>query len=189
MCFCAQSLSCIRLLVTPWTVAHQASVLGDSPGKNTGILHGKKGCHALLQGIFPTQGPKPGLLHCRQILCHLSHWGSPQLCIHIFFLSIPTHSTRIGTSLLRSLFLVTAAGVAKSLQLCLTLCDPIVGSPPGSSVPGILQERILEWVAISFPIPGHYLVPKTQCSIITKSLFCLFVPCSHSCPGFLKLGI
>ena len=33
------------------------------------------GCHALLQGIFPTQGPNPGLLHCRQILYHLSHQG------------------------------------------------------------------------------------------------------------------
>ena len=42
------------------------------------------------------------------------------------------------------------AAAAKLLQLCLTLCDPIDGSPPGSSVPGILQERILEWVAISF---------------------------------------
>ena len=39
---------------------------------------------------------------------------------------------------------------AKSLQLCLTLCDPIDGSPPGSPVPGILQARTLEWVAISF---------------------------------------
>ena len=43
-----------------------------------------------------------------------------------------------------------AAAAAKSLQLCLTLCDPIDGSPPGSSVPGILQARTLEWVAISF---------------------------------------
>ena len=39
---------------------------------------------------------------------------------------------------------------AKLLQLCPTLCDPIVGSPPGSTIPGILQARILEWVAISF---------------------------------------
>ena len=41
-------------------------------------------------------------------------------------------------------------GAAKSLQSCVTLCDPIDGSPPGSLVPGILQARILEWVAISF---------------------------------------
>ena len=43
-----------------------------------------------------------------------------------------------------------AAAAAKSLQSCLTLCDPIDGSPPGSSVSGILQARVLEWVAISF---------------------------------------
>ena len=43
-----------------------------------------------------------------------------------------------------------AAAAAKSLQSCLTLCDPIDSSPPGSPVPGILQARILEWVAISF---------------------------------------
>ena len=43
-----------------------------------------------------------------------------------------------------------AAAAAKSLQLCPTLCDPIDGSPPGSPIPGILQERTLEWVAISF---------------------------------------
>ena len=49
-------------------------VHGDSPDKNTGV-----GCHAVLQGIFPTQGSNPGLLHCRQILYHLSHQGSPRI--------------------------------------------------------------------------------------------------------------
>ena len=44
----------------------------------------------------------------------------------------------------------SAATAAKSLQLCPTLCDPIHGSPPGSPVPGILQVRTLEWVAIYF---------------------------------------
>ena len=48
-----------------------SSVDGDSPGRNTGV-----GCHALLQGIFPTQGWNPGLLHCRLILYHLSHQGN-----------------------------------------------------------------------------------------------------------------
>ena len=43
-----------------------------------------------------------------------------------------------------------ATAAAKSLQSCLTLCNPIDGSPPGSPVPGILQARTLEWVAISF---------------------------------------
>ena len=43
-----------------------------------------------------------------------------------------------------------AAAAAKSLQLCPTLCDPIDDSPPGSAIPGILQARTLEWVAVSF---------------------------------------
>ena len=46
------------------------------------------------------------------------------------------------------------AAAAKSLQSCPALCDPIDGSPPGSSVPGILQARTLEWVAISFSNVG-----------------------------------
>ena len=45
----------------------------------------------------------------------------------------------------------TAAATAKSLRSCPTLCDPIDGGPPGSPIPGILQARTLEWVAISFP--------------------------------------
>ena len=56
-----------------------------------------------------------------------------------------------------------AAASAKSLQSCPTLCDPVDCSPPGSSVPGILQARTLEWVAISFSInscrrPQRYYV-------------------------------
>ena len=47
------------------------------------------------------------------------------------------------------MYIITAA--AKSLQSCLTLCDPIDDSPPGSTIPGIFQARTLEWVAISFP--------------------------------------
>jgi len=47
-------------------------------------------------------------------------------------------------------FIAAAAAAAKSLQSCPTLCNPIHGSPPGSPVPGILQTRTLEWVAISF---------------------------------------
>ena len=50
-----------------------------------------------------------------------------------------------------------ADAAAKSLQSCPTLCDPIDGSPPGSPVPGILQARTLEWVAISFSM---YSSPK-----------------------------
>ena len=51
-----------------------SSVHGNSPSKNTAV-----GCHALLQGIFPTQGLNPGLLHCRQILDSVSHQESPRI--------------------------------------------------------------------------------------------------------------
>ena len=48
------------------------------------------------------------------------------------------------------LIVVAAAAAAKSLQSCLTLCDPIDRSPPGSPIPGILQARTLEWIVIPF---------------------------------------
>ena len=57
---------------------------GDSPGKNTGM-----GCHALLQGIFPTQGSNPGLPHCRWIPYHLSHQGSPRILKWVPYIPSP----------------------------------------------------------------------------------------------------
>ena len=66
-------LSHVWLFVTPWTCSLLgSSVHEDSPGRNTVV-----DCHALLQGIFPTQGWNSGLSHCRRILYHLSHQGSP----------------------------------------------------------------------------------------------------------------
>ena len=62
----------VQLFVTLWTVACQAPLPWDSPGRNIGV-----GGHALLQGIFPTQGLNPGLLYCRWIVYQLSHQGSP----------------------------------------------------------------------------------------------------------------
>ena len=56
---------CVRLFVNPWTVACQAPLSRDFPGKNTGV-----GCHFFLQGIFPTQRSNPHLLLCRLILYH-----------------------------------------------------------------------------------------------------------------------
>ena len=67
------------------------------------------------------------------------------------------HSTRTNN---KKLYRVAAAVVAaaKSLQSCPTLCDPIDSSPPGSPIPGILQARTLEWVAISFSNAGKWKV-------------------------------
>ena len=56
----------------------------------------------------------------------------------------------LGVIVLDTISAAAAAAAAKSLQSCPTMCDPIDDSPPGSPVPGILQARTLEWVAISF---------------------------------------
>ena len=134
-----------------------SSVHGDSPGKNTRV-----GCYALLQEIFPTQGSNPGLPHCRQILYHLSHQGSPRILewvVYPFSRGLPDPRIEPRSPALQADSLpaelsgkpkLSPAATAKSLQLCPTLCDHIDGSPPGSPVPGILQARTLEWVAISF---------------------------------------
>ena len=70
----AKSLQSCLLFAIPWTVATSLLCPLDSPGKNAGV-----GCHAFLQGIFLTQELNPGLLHCRQILYHLSYRRRIQL--------------------------------------------------------------------------------------------------------------
>ena len=70
-------LSCVWLWNAMDCSPPGSSVHGASPGKNTGV-----GCHALLQGIFPTQGSNPGLPHCRWILYCLSHHGNPFSSMH-----------------------------------------------------------------------------------------------------------
>ena len=72
LCLVAQS--CLTLWDPMECSPPGSSIHGNSPGKNIGM-----GCHALLQGIFPTQGLNPGLLHCRWILYCLSHQGSPRI--------------------------------------------------------------------------------------------------------------
>ena len=71
-------LSHVRLFVTPWTVATRLLCPWNFPGKDTAV-----GSHFLLQELFPTQGSNPGLLHCRQILYHLSHQASPYLALDV----------------------------------------------------------------------------------------------------------
>ena len=120
VCVCIQFLSHVRLFVTPWTVAHQAP----------------------LSLAFSRQEywnglpcPPPGDLTDLGIT--FMPLLSPALAGRFFTTSATWESP-------------VAAAAAKSLQSCPTLCDPIDGSPPGSAVPGILQARTLEWVAISF---------------------------------------
>ena len=79
---------------------------------------------------------------------------------------------------------VYAAAAAKSLQSCLTLCDSIEGSPPVSPVPGILQARTLEWVAISFSNAGKWKVKVKSLSHV--QLFAIPWTAAYQAP--LSLG-
>ena len=80
-----------------------SSVHGDPPGKNTGM-----GRHALLQEIFPTQGSNPGLPHCRRIIYHLSHQGTPKPYIPRF--NLATLHVCLQASLLGELCNSTGVG-------------------------------------------------------------------------------
>ena len=114
------SLSVVSDSVTPWTVAHQAPLSMGFPRQE------------YWRGLpFPSPGDLP-------------HPGPGVSALHSAKPPPPVPLTNLNLSTL------VAAAAAASLQSCPTLCDPIDGSPPGSSVPGILQARILEWVAISF---------------------------------------
>ena len=98
-----------------------------------------------------------------------------------------SYVTCIGRLVLRALrspHLATAAA-AKSLQSCPTLCNPIDVSPPGSPVPGILQARTLEWVAISFSNAGKW---KSE-SEVAQSCTTLSDPMDCSLPGSSIHGI
>ena len=94
MLFFEKPLSCVQHFVTPWTVAHQAPPSINFLGMSTGV-----GCHFLLQGIFPTQGLKLGLLHYRWILYHLSHQGSPiEMTDQFYFWANTSFEEHLGHS-------------------------------------------------------------------------------------------
>ena len=137
-----QSLSRVWFFATPWTVACQAALSMEfSRQEYWGGLP------------FPTPGdlPKPGIrttflvspvlaggFNYYNLMLRATIWDR---CYHYFNFTNKEIEPQIKYS---------AAAAAKSLQSCLTLYDPIDSSPPGSPIPGILQARTLEWVAISF---------------------------------------
>ena len=85
---------------------------------------------------------------------------------------------------LESIFSESAAAAAKSLQSCLSLCDPIDGSPPGSPVPGILQARTLEWVAISFSNAWKWKVKVKSLSHVQPSA----TPAAYQAPPSMRFS-
>ena len=116
------------------------------------------GCHALLQGIFPTQGSNPCLL-CLLHWQEGTHFTNLFTCLLILnnknmhrIKSLQKRSRKEGAKKgrQRQALYAAAAAAAKSLQSCPTLGDLMDCSPPGSSVHEILQARILKWVAMPF---------------------------------------
>ena len=126
-------------LLRPW----------DSPGKNTGV-----GCHFLLQ-CMKVESESEVTQSCLTLSDPMD-CSLPGSSIHGIFRATVLEWGAIAFAVYNSQLLVlamtsaSAAAAAKLPQSCPTLCDPIDGRPSGSPVPGILQSRTLEWVAISF---------------------------------------
>ena len=103
--------------------------------------------HGLQHSRLPCPSPTPGAYSNS---CPSSWWCHPTISWSVVPFSSCLQSFPPSGTFAMTQFFPAAAAAAKSLQSCLTLCDPIDSSPPGSAVPGILQARTLEWVAISF---------------------------------------
>ena len=133
----AKSLQSCPTLCDPIDGSPPGSHLWDSPGKNTRV-----GCHCLLQ-CMEVKGKS---LSCVRL------FTTPRTAAHQAPLSMGFSRQEYWSGVPSPSPLWHYA--AKSFQLCPTLFDPIDGSPPGSTIPGILQARTLEWVAISFSNAG-----------------------------------
>ena len=121
-------------------------------------------------GIFLTQGSNPCQLHLLQREADslpLVPPGTTHLKVHWLHVTISAYSD---------------VAAAKSLQSCLTLCDPIDGSPPGSPIPGILQARTLEWVALSFSNAWKWKVKVKSLSRVRPSATQGLQPSRLLCP-------
>ena len=137
-------------LLCPW----------DSPGKNTGV-----GCYSLLQGIFLTQGSNPGLPHCRQILYHLSHLGSPWICVHpILFLFL---MLRPYANILVNCFHdtdVKSAGIWSLYEQCCVMSIQSIGSTQCSAL------CILLTISVFIQVKRPFLLKEKDSSGVQDSL-------------------
>ena len=152
VCVCSVAQS-YPTLCGPMDFTHQDSSPWNFPDEST-----RPGCHFLIKRIFQNQGFYLNLLHWHGGSLLLAPLGKPyqfssvaQLCPTLW------ESMNCSTPGL-------PAAAAKSLQSCLILCNPIDSSPLGSTAPGILQARTLEWVAISYPspTPGVYSIESVM---------------------------
>ena len=141
--------------------------------------------HGLQHAKLPRPSPSPGVWSDS---CPLSWWCHPTT---LFTYLCPTAVTVLhpGGGLSSILDAITSkvvsqlsvAAAAKSLQSCPTLCDPIDGRPPGSPVPGILQSRTWEWVAISFSNAWKWKMKVKSLSRVR--LFATLWTAAYQAPG------
>ena len=161
---CLVSQSCLTVCNPTDCSPPGSSIHGDSPGESTGV-----GCHTLLQGIFPTQTLNPSLTHCRCILYHVCHQGNPcfsqVFTFSVLDLAHPCMkcSLDISNFLERSLLLLLLWSHFSRVRLFAT---PSTAAHHGSPIPGILQARTLESVAISFSNAWKW---KWSCSVVSNS--------------------
>ena len=139
-----KSLSCVRLFATPWTVAYKAPPpMGFS----------RQEYWSGLPFSSPGDLPNPGI-----------ELGSPALHTD----ALPSEHTHTHTHTHIYIYIYTHIHIhAQLLQLCLTFCDPIDCSLPGFSVHGILQIRLLEWVAIPSSRGSSLPKDRTQASCVS----------------------
>ena len=130
----------LQARILEW-VAMPSSRGSSWPRDKTCVSYGEMAIHLL-----------PGRQAGRVPGDHMRPQGSPEVSLEWAYAPLPQEATVNPWSSEAVMILTAAAAatVAKSLQSCPTLCDPIDGSPSGSPIPGILQARTLEWVAISF---------------------------------------
>ena len=133
-----------------------STVHGDSPGKSIGV-----GFHALLQEIFPIQGPSPGLPHCRQILYHLNHQGSPSWSLG---------DANSWFHIWKNNFLISQ--LSSVTQLCPTLCDPLWTAASRASKPSPTPRACSNSCSSSW-----WCHPTISSSVV------LFSSCLQSFPG------
>ena len=157
-----------------------------TPSSKMGFLN----LFVIVQSLNHVQLLQPHGLQPSRLLCPWDFPGKNTRVVAISFSrgsSQPRDQNRVSC-LASGFFTITPSGtpcesIAKSLQLCLTLCDPMDGSPPGSPVPGILQARTLEWVALL-----QCMKVKSE-SEVAQSCPTLSDPMDYSLPGSSARGI
>ena len=135
---------CLILLYCSW----------GSCGKNICVV-----CHSLLQWT----------MFCQNSLLWLIHLGWCCIAWLIASLSYANAFARTRLRFMKGITSIKHTATAKSLQSCPTLCDPVDGSPLGSLIPGILQARTLEWIAISFSSAWKWKVKVKSLSRVRPS--------------------